>query len=651
MKNIFCLMLILSTTTTVLVNAQGNTFKPEDDFYSWVNQDWLNSSQNKSGTLKSIQEKTDQQLLSVLKKNVLIPKLPINSAEKKLIDFYKSGLDTIKLEKRGYEPLLKYFTRIDKVQNFNDFFNLVATFHNEGQEHFLGIDIGQDDKNSNYNALLLTQKGLTLGIPSVYVAEGEIFNQIRTRYKKYLQTIFELTGQSKDKSEKIAQEIFDFEKEMATSFTPESDLYNPDLTYNKMSVGELEKLTPNIKWSSLFKVMELKTSFAIVQTPKYFVGLNSLVDKKDLEIWKNKLKAYIILKRTNALSFPFRDALVELKSVFTGNRTHNPRADILLEICNNEILGKLYVNDFFSKQSKDKVETIALNIKYAFRQRLINNQWMTEETKSRALKKLNALEIKIGYPKEIDDYSDVTINENMFFENMDSWSVHNFKSKIENLNKITDRSRWLEALPQTVNAYYDPLNNALIFPAAILQEPLFSKDYNEARLYGSIGYIIGHELTHGFDKNGKKYNANGSIEMWWNNTDEQSFEVLCTNLKNQFSRYKISDSLFVNGELTLSENIADLGGINVAYDAYKMTLTGKKNDRKADKEFFISFAKVWREKLTPQELENVVLRDTHAPPKWRVNGVLSNFTPFYKTFEIDEQNAFYKEEKDRIVIW
>jgi putative endopeptidase len=632
------------------VNGQNNV-NPGDDFYLYANKAWLDTTQNGIGTLKKIEEKTKKQLLKVLQKNTLNKNLAINSPEKKLADYYNSGLDTVKIEKRNIQPLLKYFDRIDKVKNIDDFFNLVATLHNEGHGYFLGIDVCQDDKNSQYIALFLTQIGLTLGIPSVYSKEGEIYDAVRNSYKKYNQTIFELIGQSKEVAEKNSNDVFEFEKEMANSFMPEADLYNPDLAYNKMNISNLEKLTPRIQWSKLFRIMNINTENVIVQNPKYFIALNSLAQNKDLGVWKNKLKVYIILRRTSALSFQFREALIQLKSVFSGGKIYTPRQEELLTMCDNEILGQLYIKEYFNQQSKEKIENIALNIKKTFRVRLSKNQWMTEETKNKALKKLDALGFKIGYPKRINDFNEVKINPSLFFENMDSWSAYNFKLKTEKIDEKIDKSKWYEVLPQTVNAYYDPVNNELIFPAAMLQEPLFSEKYSDAILYGSIGYIIGHELTHGFDKNGKKYNNQGNLQDWWNEKDEKSFEDLCSKLINQFNEYEVADKIFINGELTLSENIADLGGLSIAFDAYKLTASGKQNNKELDKLFFLSFAQVWREKLTEEELQNVVLRDTHSPPNWRINGVLSNFTPFYEVFNIDNNAKLFKDKKDRIVIW
>jgi putative endopeptidase len=649
MKKVLLLIYCLFATTSICLFAQK--IREGDDFYLHVNKTWLDTTKNPVGFLKLIEEKTNLQLLTVLQKNAQNPNLEKKSPEKKLADYYNSGLDTVKLEQRGLAPLLNYFNRIDKVKNFDDFFNLVATLHNEGHGHFLGVSVQQDEKNSQYNALYLNQSPLTLGFASVYDAEGEIFDKIRNSYRKYLQTIFELIGNSTNKSEAIANDIFAFDKQLATSYISDADLLNPDISYNKMTISELKLKTPKIHWANLFKIMNIKTDSIIVTNPKYMLELNSLADSKDLEIWKNKLKGLIILSRTSALSFSFREALVQLKSVFTGVKMYTPRPNEMLVKCDNEILGNLYVEEYFSEQTKKKINDMALEIKNAFSKRLSANKWMTNETKLKAQKKLKTLGFKIGYPEQINNFEEVEINPEFFFENMNSWSSYFFKLKVNRVNKKVDKTQWYEAQPQTVNAYYDPINNELIFPAAILQEPLFSKKFTEATLYGSIGYIIGHELTHGFDKNGKKYNDKGDLQNWWNQKDEQSFDSLCSKLITQYNQYEVADKTFINGELTLSENIADLGGLSVAFDAYKLTQLGKKNDKENDKQFFIAFAKVWRDKLSEEDLKNTVLRDTHSPPSWRINGVLSNFTPFYEVFNIDKKDKLYKDKKDRIVIW
>lgn len=651
MKKHTFILLSLISLSYIKVFSQSYYLKPGDDFYSFVNKTWLDSIENTDGPLQQIEKRTQLQLAEILKNNAENKSLKINSAEKKLADFYKSGLDTAILEKRGIEPLLNYFDRIDRTQNISELLNLIAVLHLEGQGHFFGIDVGQDPQNNNYSILYLTQTPPTLGFASVYTEEGDIFELIRNNYKEYLKTIFKLIGKSDQDAESIANDIFTFEHEWSPSFLDDVELYNPDITNNKMSVLELERLTPMIDWSNIIKLMGVNTDSVIVQNPKYILKLNELTHSKSLETWKNKLKAYIILKRTVALNFTFREALVELRSVFTGGKIFRKREAELLSKCNNEILGKLYAEKYFSKKSKHNVSKIAEKVKSAFEIRLSNNNWMDVETKTKALTKLRAMDIKIGFPEKIDEFKTFSVDPIHFFENMDNWSAYEFKSKVSRVGKKIDTDKWYEVGPQEVNAYYDPKNNALVFPAAILQAPLFDIGESEVTLYGSIGYIIGHEMTHGFDNNGRKFNASGKKEDWWTAEDKASFSNLCDRFEKQFSSYKIADSVSINGSLTLAENIADLGGLSLAYDAYKMSKAGSKNDIELDKHFFISFAQVWRQKLSDQEIMNMALHDTHSPPKWRVNGILSNFEPFYKTFNINQHDKLFIRKEERISIW
>lgn len=648
MKKINIIILFLCNISICLF---AQNIKERDNFYLAVNQKWIDTTQTNQSTLDLIYQKTNQQLLQVLVKNAKSSNQKKKSPEKKLADYYNSGLDTLILEKRGLEPLKRYFDRIDNVKNFEEFFILVAKLHKEGHSHFLGIKIAQDSKKNGVYALHLEERPLTLGFASVYEAEGDIFDSIRKNYKQYLTTIFKLIGKSNKESNDISNEIFEFEKELAKSYMSNADLYDPVKAYNKIAVNSLEKQTPNLKWTKLLHKMEIKSDSVIVINPNYIYKLNTLTEKVSLETWKNKLKANIILSRTIALDFSFREAMIQLKSVFSGSKIYPLRSVELFDYCNNEILGKLYVEEYFSFEKKKKVEKIALDIKNAFRNRILNNQWMSKETKIKAVEKLDSMKFKIGFPDEINNYDDLKIKQNFFFENIDNWSAFIFNNNIVKLNKKYDEKKWSQVLPQDVNAYYDTDNNQIIFPAALLQEPLFIDNQNEASLYGSIGYIIGHELTHGFDKNGRKYNFKGQLENWWNENDEKAFGVLCSRLIDQFNEYEVSKDIFINGEQTLSENIADLGGISIAYDAYKMSSSGKKGKLELDKEFFYAFAKVWREKTNEQELKNCVLRDTHAPVQWRVNGILSNFTPFYRVFEIDEKDKMFKKVKDRIAIW
>ena len=649
-KTIYSLLLLCSIMSSV--SAQNSKVKPGDDFYHYVNKTWLDTAKNATLSLKIIEERTHQQLLEVIKDNAQNKQLIKGSPEAKLADLYNSGIDTTVIEKRGLTPLLNIFDRIDKIKNSDEFFNLLAKLHTEGHLHLLGVGVIQDEKNSAYNILSLSQNGLTIMPSSLYTLEGEIFDKIRNNYKQYIQTLFELIGYSTENAKKIANDIYEFDKELASDFKSNHDLtYSSESTYNKMSVYELEKLTPSIRWSTLFKIMNIKTGQVIVQTPNFYQNLNALKENKDLEIWKNKLKSRIILNKTTALPFAFRDALAELRSVFGGVKTYTPRSEELLDEFNGELLGKLYVKEYFNEKSKIKVEAMCANIKEAFKKRLENNKWLTTETKNKALQKLNSLTFKIGYPKKINTYEGLEVQPNLFFENTSNMNAYSFILDVNTIDKKADVNKWAEVLTQNVNAFYAPSDNAVVVPAGIIQEPIFNANDNEAKLYGSIGYIIAHELTHGFDNSGRKYNDKGNLEDWWTDKDETSFNERCEGIKIQYAKYEVLDSLYINGEQTLSENIADLGGLSIAYDAYKLTTTGKENSKDFDKQFFISFAEVWREKLTEQELQNMIRNDSHAPSQLRVNGVLTNFTPFYDLFNLDKSDKLYKEEKDRISIW
>jgi putative endopeptidase len=635
-----------------LLIAQSEDANPDNNFYLYVNKTWLDSSNNASSSLNIIERRTSQQLLNAIKNNAQKKHSAKGSPEAKLADLYNSGIDTTVIEKRGVNPLSNIFARIDAINNSDDFFILLAKLHTEGYQHLLGVGVIQDERNSQYNRLSLSQNGLIVMPSSIYTLEGEIFDQIRKSYKQYIQTLFELIGHSTESAKNIANDIYEFDKELASSFMSNHNLtYSSDSTYNKISVKQLEKLTPNIQWSNLFKNMNIKTDYVIVETQNFYKKINDLKKSKDLEIWKNKLKSLIILRKTVALPFAFRDALAELRSVFGGVKSYNPRSEELLGLFNNEMLGKIYVKEYFNEESKIIVERIAYNIKEAFKMRLENNKWLSVETKNKALQKLNSLTFRIGYPKNINTYKGLVVQPNLFFENICNKSAFSFKLEMNTIDKKIDMNKWAGALAQTVNAYYAPSDNAVIVPAGILQDPIFNKNDNEANLYGSIGYIIAHELTHGFDNNGRKYNKKGNLENWWTNKDETSFDNLCEKINLQYSKYEVLDNLFINGNQTLTENIADLGGLSIAYDAYKLTPTGKENSKELDKQFFISFAKVWRDKLTKQDLTIMLRNDSHAPPAFRVNGVLTNFTPFYELFNLDKTSKLYKEERDRISIW
>jgi putative endopeptidase len=649
------LVLILLTTNNYLFAQNSKKIKLEDDFYVYANSEWLDSvkiPQNETsvGTFETINKVTNKRLITILEDLSKNKKLKANSNEKKLFDFYSIGLDTIVLESKGLEPLLKQFGKIDDIKSKEEFINYIALSYKNGQGYFFGFDVVQDEKHSKVNTVFLEQTSLTLSSPQVYNDNSDFFKNIRLAYLKYLNTIFYLTNSDLNKSNIAANQVLDFDTEIAKAYLSLQDRYNVDLTYNKMTIEELEKLTPNLKWSKIFKLMGFSTSSVVVQNPKYLSMLNTMITSKSLEAWKNKLKALVIIRHNFALNFKFRDAFDELNASFSGVKKHNDRPEVMLYKCDNEILGDLYSKKYFSKDSKRKVEELAENIRETFKERLQNNEWMSNATKQIAVKKLNSIGFKIGFPYKLKNYAGLKINSESFYESQDAWSKFDYFEKIQKINKEFDKSIWATTA-HTVNAFYDPSNNELTFPTAILQEPIFDKNYNEALLYGALGYVIAHEMTHGFDNNGNKYDEYGNANKWFLDKDQKEFDKLALKLENQYNNYKITDTISVNGKQTLAENIADLGGLSIAYYAYKKTKLGKMNDVEADKQFFISFARVWREKRTEQSAQIAALNDTHAPSRFRVNGVLSNFTPFYEVFGIKEGNLIYKRKEDRIEIW
>lgn len=649
----------LAGTLTVLGQQSVNSIKPGNDFYNYVNSNWIQASKIPDdmpawGGFATLGLENENRLKGILEELAKKTDLPLGSAEQKVGDFYASGMDTSTINKLGYQPLLPIFKRIDEVKNYSELLFLMANFYREGQGHLFGFSVEPDQKNSNINIVNFSQSGASLPEKSYYSKTDEQSKMIRAKLQEYISSLFILTGIDPEEAKQKASSILKLETRIASSHLSNVQLRDPASSYHKMTVAEFQKLTPHINWTRLMPAMGVKTDQINVAHPNYFKTLDTLITSIPLAQWKDNLKYVFISSNATLLSKPFQDVNFAFSQVFTGLPVQPERWKTMVNLSDGELLGQLYVKKYFTPKAKAKIDTLVTNLLTSFKVHLENLTWMSAATKQEALLKLSKITRKIGYPDKIKNYDNLSISRTNFYGNAANYALFSYNESLNKIDKPIDRSEWGMTAP-TVNAYYNPLYNEIVFPAGILQPPFFDVDADDATNYGGIGMVISHEITHGFDDQGRQYDANGNLRDWWTKEDGEKFAGLTKKLIDQYSAYKVLDSLHINGQLTIGENIADLGGIAIAYDAFKLTKQGKSNSGarglSADQEFFNSFATIWRFKARDNYAAMLVNVDPHSPPLFRVNGPLSNFEPFYKTYQLVPADALYKKPEERISIW
>jgi putative endopeptidase len=469
--------------------------------------------------------------------------------------------------------------------------------------------------------------------------------------------MFMLTGADAQTAAKNANSVLALETEIAKTHRSPVELRDPQANYNKMSVANLEKISPNVGWANYFQKLGVKVDSVNVGQPGYYEGLSKLLASQPIEAWKTKLKFDYIASNAGLLSKDFATASFEFGKTFNGQKKDSERWKKMTNRVNSglgEMLGQIYVKKYFNETAKQRMDELVNNLQKAFDNRIQNLDWMSAATKERATTKLHTFLKKIGYPEKWKNYDDVTIDKNNFFANAKSVTMHNQKEEMSKIGKPVDRMEWGMS-PPTVNAYYNPTNNEIVFPAGILQFPFFDANADDAINYGAIGMVIGHEMTHGFDDQGCQYDEKGNMKNWWTSEDSTKFKSKTGGVVNQYNSYVVLNDQHVNGALTLGENLADIGGLAIAYDAFKMTKQGKDSVRidgfTPDQRFFLGYAQVWRLKNRDEILRTRINTDPHSPEMFRVNGPAANFDPFYAAFNVQPTNKMYIKPEERAHIW
>jgi putative endopeptidase len=638
-----------------------SSVKPSDDFYRFVNGKWMDTAKIPAdrpvaGVAADVYYRIQDHLKTILE-DAAKSHGKTGSLEQQVGDFYASGMDTATINQRGYAPVKPLLAQIDAIADVPALMKFVAAQQRNEVETLIKISVSPDQKNSAVNIAVLTQAGIGLQDRDYYFKADSATVAIQNAYKKYLTTLFQLIGTDPAATAKNTAIVYAIEKDMARAHKTQVALRDVKTNYNKVTLSKIEKEQPNIGWAAFFNNIGASVDSADMEQPAYYNRLNILLKSVPLSNWKIYLKAHILTAYANALSQPFQDAAFNYYKIITGQQKPRPRWERVAMGADDklgEALGQLYVKKYFPPEAKQRMDTLVTNLVKAFSARIQKLDWMSDSTKAVAQDKLKAVRRKIGYPDKWRDYSKVEIDRSKYFENRVTCNRNNFDFQLSQLGKAVDRTLWYMT-PPTLNAYYNPTANDINFPAGILQYPLFDRDADEAVNYGGIGMVIGHEMTHGFDDQGAQYDKAGNIHDWWTKDDKIKFDERVKQIQRLYDGFTVLDSIHINGSLTTGENIADLGGIAIAYDAFRMTPEGQDTARLGgftpDQRFFISFAQVWRIKYTDAiERANITL-DPHAPARWRVLGPLMNFDPFYRAFNVQPGDKMWLDEKDRIRIW
>ena len=636
--------------------------KPVDDFYQYANGGWManNPMPDDKASYGSFGVLADQNELKL--KDIVDEAINANpepgTIQEKIGNMFKTGMDTVKINKDGASPLKPYLVKIDAISNVEQ----MQDFLNESTKNGMGFIFNfygsPDNKNSEMIIPQLAQGGLGLPDKSYYFDKGDKAEKIREDYKLHVQKMLEFAGIDSKTAKTASEEIFNIELKLADASLSRLEQRDVERTYNKMPLADVQKLMSNFDWTEYFTTIGLENPGEInVGMPDFFKSLDKMLVDIDINNWKWYLKWHLIDNNSSFLSDDFvNEQFAFFGKELSGSEKIRPRWKRVLGATNgvlSQAIGKVYVEKYFPASSKERMIKLVDNLRAAFKQRINDLTWMSDTTKQKAREKLDAITVKVGYPDKWKDYSTLEIKDDSYFENILRARKWNFEYMLNKINKPVDRSEWFMP-PQTVNAYYNPMNNEIVFPAGILQPPFFYPEGDDAVNYGAIGVVIGHEMTHGFDDKGRLFDKLGNMENWWTEGDVKRFNESTKNLVSLFNKVVVLDTIMADGELTLGENIADLGGLNISLTAFKNTDEFKENKNIDDftpvQRFYLAYAHVWAQNIREKEMLRRTKVDVHSLGKNRVNVQLKNMPEFLDAFNVKKGDKMYPQA-DFVKIW
>lgn len=661
----FALVLVVSCAkqeSGIDLQNFDHSVRPQDDFYRYVNGKWLDTveipaDKSNYGSFIALSDQSEKDLRTIIEEAARQLDKEPGSETQKVGDFYLSYMDTALIEELGLNPVRDEMQAIENLKSKNDVLEHFGHLQKIGVHIPFGFFVNQDLKQSEQYIGYITQSGLGLPDRDYYFKEDERFETIRAEYVKYMARILGLAG-FKDAGAK-AERLLEIETEIARSHWTRVQNRDRNRTYNKYDMVGLQKLTPSFTWSRFFEAADITNQEAvIVRQPDYLQEFNTIFKLVPTSDWKT----YMTWKVLNGAAPMLPHDFVQARFEFYGKtlrgieqiRPRWKRAVAAVDASLGEVVGKLYVARHFKPEARQRMQELVANLKRAFRERIERLDWMSEQTKQEAFAKLEKFNTKIGYPDKWKDYSGLEISKTDLLGNVKRSSLVEYERMVGKLGQPIDREEWFMT-PQTVNAYYNPPMNEIVFPAAILQPPFFNLVADDAVNYGAIGAVIGHEISHGFDDQGRKSDGSGNLRDWWTEEDEREFNERAQLMVEQYNQYNPVDTMRVNGELTLGENIGDLGGLTVAFRAYQMSLDGKQppviDGFTGEQRFFLGWAQVWRRKYREDELRRRLLTDPHSPSEYRTNGIVANMPEFYEAFDVKEGDKLYRPDEKRVSIW
>lgn len=639
---------------------------PTQDFFLYANGNFIKKhpippSEHTYGIFNLVEDSVYEYVKNICLDAMNNTNAGQGSNTQKIGDFFFSGMDTVTIEKNGLGTLKDWMKKIENVGDKKNLVKLIGQMHSYGMDGLFGFFIGQDLMQSSRYKIYLYQGGIGLPERDYYFLEDKRTIEIRAKYKQHLKKIFELLGDNEQLAADNSFTVFKIETDLAKNSRKLEDLRDDYANYNKMSFTQLKNLTPSIGWKKYFVAAGInKADSIVVGQPEFFTGLEKILDNYTLDEWIAYLKWNLIQSYGTSVNRAIEDQMFEFYGkILTGTTEQRPRYKRILDKTNallGEIVGMEYVRLYFPPECKTKTKAIVDDFFTAFGERVKKLDWMSEETKQKALKKLSTIVKKIGYPDKWKDYSTLNLSRKSYLDNEIAARRWHYNNQLLKLDKPVDRSEW-DMNPQTYNAYYNPSNNEIVIPAAILTVPGKRMDeVDDAFLYGFIGAsTIGHEMTHGFDDSGRLYDEEGNLKGWWTISDSAKFVKKSQLMVDQFSNYKVLDSMHVNGKATLGENIADLGGLVIGYDALKMTKDWQSKQViggfTADQRYFLGYAYSWAVYKRPERLAQTILTDVHSPAFLRVNGPMSNMKEFYDAFSVKDQDVMFRSDNVRVQIW
>lgn len=640
--------------------------RPQDDLFLHVNGRWLLSTEIPSdksnyGSFTALDDAARENIRAIIEESV---KSPTDANSHKVGDFYHSFMDEEIIAKKGLEPLKSQFDAINGLATTEDVVRYFGTSSVVGIGSPFGFGIGTDDKNSSRYLAAISQGGTTLPDRDYYLEDSEKYAEARFALQAYIIKLFELAKLPDGYS--AAENILKLETALAKAKWSRTELRDAEKRYNLYEVSNLKDVSSKLPWPVFFEAVGAPDLKEInVMTPSFFTALETIVAETPIETWKQYCRFRLLDAAADYLTPEFVDAHFELhERTITGVPEQKPRWKRAVDATSGagagdfgvlgEALGQLYVQRHFPAESRRRMDELVANLMKTYEASIHDLTWMTDETKKKALDKLHKISTKIGYPDEWRDYSKLEIKADDLLGNMQRSAAFEHHRQLDRLHKPVDRKEW-GMTPQTVNAYYNPSMNEIVFPAAILQPPFFDAKADDAANYGGIGAVIGHEISHGFDDEGSKYDGDGNLQNWWTEADREAFDKLTGQLVSQFEVYEPLPGRKLNGKLTLGENIADLSGMAIAYKAYRMSLGGKEgpviDGHTSAQRFFLSWAQIWRRKYREDELIRRLVIDPHSPSSFRANGPISNLDAFYEAFSVKAGDKLFKPKAERIQIW